>query len=51
MVNLVCSENHSSSKGPVTKATVTKTSGRIRKAPVTNSNVFFSGKTAPEAIL
>ena len=40
-VNLVCSENHSSSKSPVTKADVNKTSGRIRKATVTKSNSFF----------
>ena len=41
MVNLVCCENHSSSKDPLTKAAINKTSGRIRKAPVTKSNAFF----------
>jgi len=52
MVNLVCCENHSSSKGPVTKAAVNKISGRIRKAHVTKSSAFFfCGKTASEAIL
>jgi len=34
MVNLVCSENHWRSKGPVTTAAANKTSGRIRKTPV-----------------
>ena len=41
MVNLVCSENHSSSKSPVTKAAVNKTSGRIRKAAVTENDTFL----------
>jgi hypothetical protein len=50
MLNLVCSENHSSSKSPVTKAAVNKTSGRIRKATVTKSDAFC-GKTISEAIL
>jgi len=40
-VNLVYSENYSSSKGPVTKAAVNKTSGRIRKPLVSKSNAFF----------
>ena len=40
-VNLVYSENCSSSKGPVTTAAVNKTPGRIRKAPVTESNAFL----------
>jgi len=40
-VNLVYSENCSSSNGSVTKAAVNKTSGRIRKAPVTKSNAFL----------
>jgi hypothetical protein len=40
MENLVCSENHSSSKGPASKAAVNKT-GRIRKAPVTKSDAFL----------
>jgi len=50
MVNLVCTENHSSSKGPVTTAAVNKTSGRIRKATVTKSD-NFCGKTVSETIL
>ena len=41
MENLVCSVNHSSSKGPVTKATVNKTSCTIRKAPVTKNDALL----------
>jgi hypothetical protein len=36
MVNLVWTENNSSSKSPVTTAAINKTSGRIRKATVHN---------------
>jgi hypothetical protein len=41
MVNLICSENHCSSKGLVTTAAVNKTSGRIRKTRVTKSDAFL----------
>ena len=41
IVNLVGCENHWSSKGPVTTAAVNKTSGRIRKTPVTKSDAFL----------
>jgi hypothetical protein len=41
MVNLVCSENNWSSKGPVTTVAVNETSGRIRKTPVTKSGAFW----------
>jgi hypothetical protein len=41
MVNLVYTENHSSSKSPLTAAAVNKTSGRIRKATVHNKEQCF----------
>ena len=41
MVNLVCTENHSSSKSSVTKAAVNKASVRLRKPTVTKSDAFL----------
>jgi hypothetical protein len=40
-VNLVCTENHSSSKSPITKAAVNKTSDIIRKALVNKRDAFL----------